>query len=290
MNPAALAFSDVSKSFDAKKVLANLDFIVSKGEFTVVLGPNGAGKSTSISLANGLLRPDSGTIKIFGHLAGSMEARRSMGYVPQEPAFPAHVRGIDLLHFSAAHSVKPRDIRALSLDLEMDRFLNLPVRHLSGGQRRLVSVACAFVLDLPLVILDEPTTGLDVEMRQRVWHLLGAYRAKGGSILMTTHYLAEAEALASNIVVLAAGRVAQQGSPAEIKRRYGYKRILFTSEVVPPPTLGAVSGGEHGRWLVDSREPDAALNQLLNWGKATDIDVAPLALEDVFLRLIGRPG
>lgn len=270
-------------------VLTGLDFEVQPGDFTVLLGPNGAGKSTSISLANGLLRPDQGKIEIFGFASGSLAARGAMGYVPQEPAFPAHVRAIDLIKFSAAHSHKSRDLKSLIADLEMKSFLHLPVRHLSGGQKRLVSVACAFSLGTPLVILDEPTTGLDIEMRQRVWQLLTRYREEGGAILMTTHYLAEAEALAGRIVVLAAGAVMHSGSPAEIKRRYGYKRIQFTSNQVPPAHWSAHALEGDFRWSLDSGDPDLVLREIVAWGMASDIDVAPLALEDVFLRLIGRP-
>jgi ABC-2 type transport system ATP-binding protein len=288
-NQAALRFTGVRKSFGKKLVLSGLDFEVQPGDFTVLLGPNGAGKSTSISLANGLLSPDQGTIEIFGFTSGTLKARAAMGYVPQEPAFPAHVRAIDLLEFSAAHSQTSGDMKALIKDLEISSFLQLPVRHLSGGQKRLVSVGCAFALGAPLVILDEPTTGLDIEMRQRVWRLLEKYREGGGAILMTTHYLAEAEALAGRIVVLAAGTVLHSGSPAEIKRRYGYKRIQFTASQTPPTPWSARALQGHGRWSLDSGDPDKALTEILAWGHASDIDVAPLALEDVFLRLIGRP-
>lgn len=286
---AALRFTEVRKSFGKKLILSGLDFEVQPGDFTVLLGPNGAGKSTSISLANGLLSPDHGKIEIFGFTSGTLAARGLMGYVPQEPAFPAHVRAIDLIEFSGAHAHKSRDLKSLTMELEMQSFLKLPVRHLSGGQKRVVSVACAFALGTPLVILDEPTTGLDIEMRQRVWQLLTKYREQGGAILMTTHYLAEAEALAGRIVVLAAGAVVHSGTPAEIKRRYGYKRIQFTSSQAPPTPWSARPLEGHGRWSLDSGDPDKALKELVAWGQASDIDVAPLALEDVFLRLIGRP-
>ena len=283
---SALRFTNVHKNFGPKSVLKDLTFEIQRGEFLVLLGPNGAGKSTSIALACGLLRADKGHAEIFGQPVGSLAARAQFALVPQEPSFPAHVSGLDLLHFSAAHSAKPRPVEEIVQRLEMEKFVATGVRHMSGGQKRLLSLACAFCMNTELVILDEPTTGLDIEMRRLVWRFVTEYKNAGGTVLMTTHYLAEAEELAERIIVLANGAVAQSGSPRQIKQRYGFKRISFIAEVDPPSAWTATAVG--GRWRIDSREPDSALRELVQWGRATDIDVAPLALEDVFLRLIGK--
>lgn len=282
----AVVFHNVIKNFSNKRVLHGLNFEVRRGEFAVLLGPNGAGKSTSISLATGLLMADEGKVEIFGHAAGHLSARQKCAYVPQEPAFPGHVRATDLLKFAAAHG-PGEDLSELTQDFGMSGFLSTQVRHLSGGQRRTLSLACAFAMRPELVILDEPTTGLDLEMRRRVWRYLRRYHENGGTLLMTTHYLAEAEELAERIIVLSEGKVTQTGSPDEIKRRYGFKRISFACAQEPPGQLKAVRG-EHGRWQVESREPDRALQEIIAWQGACDIDVVPLALEDVFLKLVGR--
>ncbi|NJM09894.1 MAG: ABC transporter ATP-binding protein [Bdellovibrionaceae bacterium] len=263
-----------------------MSFEVRAGEFLALLGPNGAGKSTTIALATGLLKVGQGQVLVFGHPAGSFPARQSFAYVPQEPSFPAHVTARQVLRFMGAHFPGSRAPEELARQLELEGFLDTSVRYLSGGQKRLLSIASAFVSNARFVILDEPTVGLDMEVRRKVWEFLSLFTRGGGTILMTTHYLVEAEELADRVVVLAGGKVVQSGSPQEIKKQFGFKRISFRSNEAPPPHLQAQAKTEKSEWLVDSRSPDQALRELVQWGRAEDIEVTPLALEDVFLRLI----
>jgi len=282
-----LKYAGVAKSFGTKKVLNGLSFAIQAGEFLVLLGPNGAGKSTTIALATGLIRADQGEVLLCGEPAGSFQARQSSAYVPQEPSFPAHVTARQILRFMAAHFPNARGPDEIATELELEYFLDTSVRHLSGGQKRLLSIASAFVSRAPFVILDEPTVGLDLEVRRKVWAFLSRFTASGGTILMTTHYLIEAEELASQVVVLSRGQVVQRGSPQEIKRQFGFKRISFRSKAAPPAHLQAQRLNEAGHWLVDSSSPDQSLHELIQWGQAADIEVVPLALEDIFVRLIG---
>ncbi len=253
MDQRAILFSNVNKSFGSKRVLKDLSFEVSRGEFAVLLGPNGAGKSTSIAMATGLQNADQGEVRVFGHAAGSLQAKKLCAYVPQEPAFPGHVRAVDLLQFAAAHSSQEPALSQISADFGVDGFAQTFARNLSGGQKRALSLATAFAMTPDLIILDEPTTGLDLEMRRKVWRNLIRYHEAGGTLFMTTHYLQEAEELAERIIVLADGKVSQTGSPEEIKRKFGFKRISFVSDSEPPADLRASGKAVDGKLSLANR-------------------------------------
>jgi ABC-2 type transport system ATP-binding protein len=214
----ALSVRGVTKRFGQVQALKGVDLQVAEGEIVSLLGPNGAGKTTLLSIVLGLRRADAGGVRIFGLDASSAQARGAIAATPQEMSFPPTLRVREIVDFVLAHYGNRH-----SRDALLDRFglSELAARQtggISGGQRRRLAVALAFGSPARLALLDEPTVGLDVESRRDVWQAIRRYAAAGGTILLTTHHLEEAEALSDRIVVLNRGRVAGEGTAAGLKR------------------------------------------------------------------------
>ncbi|MFN2628086.1 MAG: ABC transporter ATP-binding protein [Gaiellaceae bacterium] len=282
MTAPAAELRDVHKSFPGVKALAGVSLQVEPGEILALLGPNGAGKTTAIRLLLGLRRPDGGTARLSGLDPRRAEARRSCGVTPQETDLPETLRVAEILEFVRAHYPRPVPTREL---LERFGLLELACRQaggLSGGQRRRLAVALAFAGDPVAVFLDEPSSGLDLPTRRRLWDAVRGFAARGRAILLTTHDLAEAEALASRIVVLAHGRVVLEGSVAEIATRAGLQRIRIRSQPLPP-LRGVERVVENGRFLdLLVRSSGEALRALAAAEADLDeIEVAPAGLEHI---------
>jgi ABC-2 type transport system ATP-binding protein len=203
----------VSKSFGTIRALDRLDLDVATGETVAVLGPNGAGKTTAMAILLGLRRPDAGVARLFGCDPRHPSARRSVGCAPQETSFPVTLRVGEVVDLVRAHFQAPHDRRALLERFRLDELESRQIGGLSGGQRRRLACALAFAGDPALVLLDEPSSGLDVESRQRLWETV---RESGCSVLLATHSFEEAEALATRVVVLQEGRVVANGSPTAL--------------------------------------------------------------------------
>jgi ABC-2 type transport system ATP-binding protein len=215
----AAALRAVTKRFGELLALDAVELEVGVGEVLALLGPNGAGKTTALSLLTGLRRPDSGCVELFGRNPRVPAARSSVGITPQESGFPPTLRVRELVDLVRAHFPDPAPTDEL-----LDRFglAELERRQaggLSGGQRRRLSVALAFAGRPKLLLLDEPTTGLDVEARRAVWCEVSSHAGAGGTVLLTTHHLEEAEALASRVVLLRNGVVVADGSFADLRER-----------------------------------------------------------------------
>ncbi len=217
----AAALRVVTKRFGETAALDAVDLEVQAGEVLALLGPNGAGKTTALSLLLGLRRPDSGTVELFGRDPRVPAARVAVGATPQESGFPPTLRVRELVDLVRAHFPAPAPAAELLDRFGLAGIAQRQTGGLSGGERRRLSVALAFAGRPRALFLDEPTAGLDVESRRAVWQELRAYAATGGTVLLTTHHVEEAEALASRIVLLARGRVAAEGSPAELSTRAG---------------------------------------------------------------------
>ncbi len=280
---AVLSFQNVGKSFGSTQVLNGLTFSVGAGELLVLLGPNGAGKSTTMSMVTGLERPSSGRVELLGFAPDSMAARRQFAFVPQDSYMPAHATGRQVLDFMRAHYPLGHTVDDVIERFGLQNLLERQVGHLSGGQRRLIALAGAFLSGAPFLILDEPTVGLDMEVRHRLYEELRRYTAGGGTVLMTTHYLAEAEELASRVIVLHQGKAVFSGTPADIKSRFGFKRVSFRSKLQPPDGLAGCLLRKNDIWCVDSSRSDEVLKKLMAWGEAREIEVVPLPLEEIFL-------
>jgi len=272
------ALDAVTKRFGQTVALTSATFAVERGEVAALLGANGAGKTTALALLLGLRQPDSGTARLFGLDPRVPAARRNVGVALQEPTFPTTLRVRELLALVRVHYPTPAPDAAL---LERFGLASLAPRQLgglSGGERRRVAVALAFAGRPALVVLDEPTAGLDPDARRDVWAAVRAHAGDGGTILLTTHHLDEADALAHRVVLLDRGVVAADDSVAAIKAAAGLTRVRFRA----PPGL-AVEGAERdGDCLaILTRDAGAALEQLVRRGvPLAELEVRPLTLED----------
>ena len=215
-NADALVVADLSVAFGSRRVLDGLSVSARHGELTAVLGPNGAGKTTLIRCCTGLVRPDAGTVTILGGAPGDRRTATRIGLMPQSTGAWSGIRAGELLRYLARLYATPQDVDALVARLNLGPVLRTPYRRLSGGQQQAVNLAAALVGRPELVFLDEPTAGMDPHARRATWQLLEELRAAGVSILLTTHAMEEAEALADRVFILDRGRVAVAGTVAEL--------------------------------------------------------------------------
>jgi ABC-2 type transport system ATP-binding protein len=217
----AAALEGVTKRFGSLVALDDVDLELRVGDVLALLGPNGAGKTTALSILLGLRRADVGRAELFGADPRLPASRRAIGVTPQETGFPPTARVGEIADLVAAHFATPVATPELLGRFGLAEHARRQIGGLSSGERRRLSVALAFAARPLAVFLDEPTTGLDVETRRAVWSELEVYAQAGGTILLTTHYLEEAEALASRVALIARGRVAAEGSPGELARAHG---------------------------------------------------------------------
>lgn len=227
----ALSIERLSKRYDDGTVaLESLDLELPAGEFFALLGPNGAGKTTLINAVCNLIRVTGGTIDVFGHPASSLEARRLVGLSEQDPNLDRFlsVREALLYHggyygLSRRRSAERAEEMIEVFDLGAKADVRAP--KLSGGMRRRLLLARALLHEPRLVILDEPTAGVDIELRLELWRYIRRLHSEGTTILLTTHYLEEAEALCEDVALIAGGRIAARGDPASLKRRFGAESL-----------------------------------------------------------------
>ena len=218
---AAVSIVDVVKHFGSLQALAGVSLAIEEGEFFGLLGPNGAGKTTLISCLAGLIRPDSGTLKVLGHdvINDFREARRLLGVVPQELVFDPFFNVRETLQIQSGYfGIRKNDdwIDEILHNLDLTSKANVNMRRLSGGMKRRVLVAQALVHKPPVIVLDEPTAGVDVELRQGLWQFVRRLNTEGHTIILTTHYLEEAEALCERIALMKQGRVVALDTTANL--------------------------------------------------------------------------
>jgi len=217
-NADALVVADLSVAFAGRPVLDRLSLSAPAGRLTAVLGPNGAGKTTLIRCCTGLVRPDAGTVAVLGGTPGDRRTAARIGLMPQSTGAWSGIRAGELLRYLAGLYASPHDVDALVERLDLGALLRTPYRRLSGGQQQAVNLAASLVGRPELVFLDEPTAGMDPHARRATWALLEQLRSDGVSLVLTTHAMEEAEALADQVVILDRGRVAVAGTVAELTR------------------------------------------------------------------------
>ena len=227
MPEASLIVDDVALSFGSRRVLDGLTLHAPPGAVTALLGPNGAGKTTTIRCATGLLVPDSGSLRVLGHPPGSPDAAARVGLMPQSTGAWSGIRPDELLRYLAslyAHPHRPADLIA---ELGIGPFSGTPYRRLSGGQQQLVNLAGALVGRPELVFLDEPTAGLDPHVRRHTWSVIRRLADAGVAVLLTTHAMDEAEALADRVWLMDAGRIVLQGTVAELTKDAPLEQVFL---------------------------------------------------------------
>jgi ABC-2 type transport system ATP-binding protein len=278
----------VSRSYGVTRALDDVSLAVRPGEIVALLGPNGAGKTTAIQILVGLRTPDRGRALLFGLDPRRHEARLRLGCTPQETGLPPTLTVRETLGLAGAHFPAPPDTTQLLERFDLLSEAHRQVGGLSGGKRRRVAVALAFAGAPDLLVLDEPTTGLDVASRRLVWRAVHEHAAGGGAVLLTTHHLDEAEALATRIVVIAQGRVRAAGPVAEVRSRAGLTRIRIDAPEVP--AVPGVTRREcaNGSITLFVRDPAETIRELVRRGATLDgLEVTAATLEEAFLDLTG---
>ncbi len=267
-----------TKRFGAATALADASFSVDEGEIVALLGPNGAGKSTAIALLLGLRRPDEGSARLFGRDPRRPASRRTVGATPQETTFPATLRVREAISLVRAHYEHSLPAEALVERFELGGIVTRQFGGLSGGERRRVGVALAFAGRPQLVVLDEPTSGLDREARQAVWSAIRAHAHEGGAVLLTTHHLEEADALADRVVLIDEGTIVAGGSVAEVKSAGGMTVVRFRAA----PEIAVAGADRDGDYLhILTRDGGIEVERLVRAGiPLTELEVRPLTLEE----------
>jgi len=262
-----LSFEHVVKRFGAAAALNDLSFEIRRGEVVALLGRNGAGKTTAIRIALGLLQADAGKIDVLGGKPGSTPVRRRLAAMPQQTGLPGALTVRELLTLFAARHAAPRPLAQVIDELGLHPVLRQRYAALSGGWRRLTQFAVAVIGDPDVLVLDEPTTGLDVDARHAFWASLRARAAAGATVVFSTHYLEEADQAADRILLLHHGALIADGTPATLKGRLHARRINCRTSL-PLERLRAMAGvleaqlkGEEA--VLVSSAPEATLRALL---------------------------
>jgi ABC-2 type transport system ATP-binding protein len=278
---------DATRRYGDVLALDRLNLDVHAGELVGLLGPNGAGKSTLVSLLTGVRRPTSGTVELCGGDPRDPANRRALGVTPQETGLPGALRVGEVVDFVRAHFPDPLGRAELLARFGLSDLVKRQTGSLSGGQKRRVAVALAFAGRPRIVFLDEPTTGLDVEARHALWDGIRDFHAQGGTVVLTSHYLEEIEALARRVVVIGGGRVLADDTVAAVRGLVSIRRVSLTVPV-PLPDLPGVVGTERDgdRTHLLTGDADRLVRDLVARDVPfTELEVRPTSLEEAFLTL-----
>lgn len=272
----------LAKRFGAVQAVSHIDLDVAPGTALGLLGPNGAGKSTTLAMLMGLHSPDAGDALIFGHPAGSPQARRLTGATPQSTGFPDQVAPREILTYTAArYDVRPR-IDDLVARFGLKTLIDRRVAGFSGGEMRRVALALAFVGAPRLVFLDEPTTGLDSAAQEGFREVARDYVARGGALVLTSHHWDEIEALCDAISLIDRGETVLTGRIDDIRARAAISRLSFglPPATVPPDWMQATHDGN--RWHYETTDSDAVLRRMVEGALPfQDLTLQPLDLADL---------
>jgi ABC-2 type transport system ATP-binding protein len=280
----------VRKRYGNVVALDGLDLEVRGGEVLALLGPNGAGKSTSIALLLGLATADDGRVLLFDRDPREIDARAAIGVMLQSAGIPDTLKVRELLEVTRSYYAAPRSIADCVALAGLDGLLERRYGRLSGGQQRRVQFAMAVCGRPKLLFLDEPTTGLDIDARQRLWAAIRELVADGAGVVLTTHYLEEAEALADRVVVINKGRVVAQGSVAQIRSRVAQRRVRCISSLDAalvsrwPEVTAASRDGDRLEIVADAAE--AVVYRLLTEDpRLSELEVMRAGLADAFVEI-----
>ncbi len=306
--PPYLQVIGVSKSYGNVRALEKVSLTVNRGEIVSLLGPNGAGKTTLLKIIVGVLAPDEGEVLIDGRdVWASLDVKAKIGYLPQENILYKSLNAYEnLLFYALLYGLSRREAKSriseLIVKLGMEEYAKRLVRTYSGGMKKRLSIAATIIHEPELLVLDEPTTGLDPHVRREIWSLIKEQRGKGRAILLATHYMEEAEELSDRVYIIDKGKVIAHGTPEELKKKYGDETVVELEVKNPSEKLREALArySSSGRVVVDEnvyrvyvREYEEILPKLVE--EAIRVGAKPVStrlreptLEDVFIKLTGR--
>jgi len=304
--PPAIQCRDLRKTYEGKvEAVRGLNLEIQTGECFGLLGPNGAGKTTTIEILEGLLEPTSGQVTILGRTwkENARELREAMGISLQETRLSEKLTVLETIELFSGFYRQPRAPREVLEQMQLEEKADSWVGKLSGGQRQRLAVATALVGNPKVLFLDEPTTGLDPQSRRQLWDIIRSFQKAGGTVLLTTHYMDEAERLCDRLAIVDHGQVIAEGTPADlIDRLGGHHMVEFQvsgnangSDVDGWRALPGVESVRHDNGLVclNVREPHLTIPALLDAvtkerRQLLHLTTRQASLEDVFVRLTGR--
>lgn len=287
----------LTKRYDQLTAVDDLSFTVEPGEFFGLLGPNGAGKTTALEMIEGLRRPDSGQVRLDGRdpWQRDPELQRKIGVQLQSSAFFERLTAREQLGtFAALYDIPSARADDLLEQVGLNDKADARVEKLSGGQAQRLSIACALVHDPEVVFLDEPTGALDPQARRNLWDFLRSLNASGQTVVLTTHYMEEAEALCDRVAIIDHGRLLELDSPAALVRGLAAPaRIRLAPDALTPTDARRISGVDEvaddaDGLIITTRDPAAVLTELSSRDALSGLSVSGATLEDVFLKLTGR--
>ena len=310
----AIQINSVEKSYKSLKALGGVSLAIEEGEFFGLLGPNGAGKTTLISTIAGLIRPDAGSVKIHGHdvITDFRAARSKLGVVPQELVFDPFFTVRETLRLQSGYfGLKNNDkwIDQVMGELDLTNKADVNMRALSGGMKRRVLVAQALVHKPPVIVLDEPTAGVDVELRQTLWKFISRLNREGHTVVLTTHYLEEAQAMCQRVAMLKSGKVVALDTMSALIRRISGSQLIvhLAGGELPQDLRHLVSHDEHDEDVPDDgvhvrghgnkyslrvndyAEVEPILARLREAGAVIDeMQLQQADLEDIFLQIMDK--
>jgi ABC-2 type transport system ATP-binding protein len=303
MNRPAVEVDSLVKRYGARTAVDGVSLAVPRGTVVALLGPNGAGKTTTVEICEGYRRPDAGSVRVLGldPVAAHDALTPRIGVMLQSGGVYPGARAGEMLALIASFAANPLDVAMLTERLALGPVATTPYRRLSGGEKQRLSLAMALAGRPELVFLDEPTAGMDPQSRRATWELVGELRSDGVAVLLTTHFMDEAERLADQVVIVDAGRVVGAGSPAELTSSAEAGQLRFTSVAGLPlsglhdalPSACVVTEERPGQYLVTGAVTPQLVAAVTAWCASQDALVASMTtsqrtLEDVFLDLTGR--
>ncbi len=298
---AILRVHDVHKAYGVVRAVDGVSFSVAPQTTFTLLGPNGAGKTTTLEILEGLREPDSGEIELFGERVRKVtpKMKERLGVLLQDGGFEPYLKVREVLELFSSFFAKPRPVKEVLQYVELEDKAGAQVRHLSGGQRQRLALAVALINDPDLLFLDEPTTGLDPQARRKIWTVVENLKAQGKTVVLTTHYMEEAEALSDWVVILDHGKIMAEGSPRDLTARLGQETFLeFEIPGLSSSAWAELSSAFKARQegdliTVTTHDLVTTMDGLVRWSRQNGMELKNVVvrqpnLEDVFLSLTGR--
>ena len=296
----AIEVRGLRKSYGGTEAVRGVDLRVSKGEVFALLGPNGAGKTTIVEILEGHRDRTAGDVSVLGHDPGrgGHALKQRIGIVLQSTSVEPYLTVEETIDLFRGYYRRPLPLDEILDLIGLREQRRTRVRRLSGGQQRRLDVAIGLAGDPELLFLDEPTTGFDPSARRGAWEMVKGLQALGKTVLLTTHYMDEAEHLADRVAIIVQGRIVAEGAPGELAHRDSRTTIRFrvaTGPDRPPDDLSAEPDGDGGRYAISTDAPTLSLHRLTSWAVERGIELEELAvsrpsLEDLFIELAGASG